>query len=58
MPRNNITVGHVWFTWDSVMVALNELKQAAQNGAHLGDLDKVIFEVRKSKKLVAINAIK
>jgi len=58
LPRDKITAGRVWFTWDSVMTALNELEQTAQNGAHLGNLDKVIFEVRKSKKLVAINAIK
>ncbi len=54
--RNNITVGRVWFTWDSVMAVLNDLEQAAQNGVHLGDLDKVIVEIRKSKKLVAISA--
>jgi hypothetical protein len=36
------------------MAALNELEQTAQNGAHLGNLDKVIVEIRKSKKLVAI----
>ena len=36
------------------MIALNELKQQAQNGAHLGDFDNVIAEIRKSKKLVAI----
>lgn len=52
--RNSITAGRVWFTWDSVMIALNELKQQAQNGAHLGDFDNVIAEIRKSKKLVAI----
>ena len=54
LPRDNITAGRVWFTWDSVMAALNELEQTAQNGAHLGNLDKVIVEIRKSKKLVAI----
>jgi hypothetical protein len=36
------------------MAVLNELEQATRNGAHLGDLDKVIVEIRKSKKLVAI----
>lgn len=54
LPRDNITAGRVWFTWDSFMAVVNELKQTAQNGVHLGDLDKVIVEIRKSKKLVAI----
>jgi chloramphenicol 3-O-phosphotransferase len=58
MPRNNIAIGRVWFTWDSVMEALDELEQMAQTGAHLGNLDKVVFEIRKSKKLVAISATK
>jgi hypothetical protein len=58
IPRNNIAVGRVWFTWDSVMAVLNELERAARNGVHLGDVDKIIFEICKSKKLVAISATK
>ena len=54
MPRNNIATGRVWFTWDSVIKALNELAQASQNGAHLGTLDAVISEVLRSKRLVAV----
>ncbi len=53
VPRDNITSGQIWFTCESVRVALNELEQRAQNGARLRDLDAVIFEVKGSKKLVA-----
>ena len=52
VSRNNIASGQVWLTWESVRVALHELEQRAQNGAHLGDLNAVICEVNRSKKLV------
>jgi hypothetical protein len=53
-PRNHIAAGRVWFTWDSVRAALNELEQQAQNRTHLGNFDAVISEVRRSKRLVAV----
>ncbi len=58
VPRNNITSGQIWFTWESVRAALNELEQRARNGARLGDLDAVIFEVNRSKKIVAYVSVR
>ena len=52
MPRNNITPGKVWLTWESLRAAFDELEQRAQRGARLGDLDAVIFEVKRSKNLL------
>ena len=53
VPRNNITSGSIWLTWESLRAALDNLEQRAKHGARLGDLDAVIFEVNKSKNLLA-----
>ncbi len=54
VSQNDITSGRVWLTWDSVRAALNELEQRAQNGAHLGNIDAVFLEMRRSKRLVTV----
>ncbi len=51
-PWADITVGQVWFTWDSVKATLFELEEQAKNGASLGNLDAVISELQKSKRLI------
>ena len=51
---DNITPGQVWFTLNSVRATLGELKQRAQQGAHLGNIDTVFLEMRRSKRLVFI----
>ena len=57
VPRDNITAGHAWFKWESVIAGLNKLEQSAQNGAHLGNLDDIISRLLESGSLVAVSSI-
>ena len=57
MPLNNITTGRVWFTWDSVITAINELARMPQTMAHIRTLDEILLAIRNSQKLVAIPII-
>ena len=50
----NITRGDVWVTWDSLKIAMHELEELVKNGAHLGNLDNIISELKKSKKLLFV----
>jgi len=52
--RDNITRGDVWVTWDSLKTALRELEELVKNGAHLGNLDNIIYELKKSKKFLFV----
>ena len=51
---DNITRGDVWVTWDSLKIAVHELEELVKNGAHLGNLDNIISELKKSKKLLFV----
>lgn len=53
-PRDNIRQEGVWVTWDSLKIAMHELEELVKNGAHLGNLDNIISELRKSKSLVFV----
>lgn len=54
-PRNNITPGQQgWVTWDSIREVLIELELRAKEGACLGNLEAIISELRKSKRLMHI----
>jgi hypothetical protein len=57
VPRDNITPGQIWVTWDSLKTALRELEERAKSSAHLENLDDIISQLWKSKRLVvAINS--
>jgi hypothetical protein len=53
---DNVKQGDVWVTWDSLQAALHELEEMAKNGAPLGNLDNIISELKKNKKLLIIGA--
>ncbi|MFC2010957.1 hypothetical protein ACFLUR_01530 [Chloroflexota bacterium] len=50
-PQNNITLGDIWVTWDSLQTALRDLEERAKSGAQLGDIDSIISELKKNRKL-------
>ena len=52
--QDHITRGDVWVTWDSLKMALRELEERAKSGAPLGNLDNIISELKKSKKLLFV----
>lgn len=54
VPRDDITPGQIWVTWDSLNTALCEFGERAKSGARLGNLDDIISELWKSKRLVVV----
>lgn len=54
VPKDKITPGQIWVTWDSLKTALCELEERAKSGVHLGSLDEIISELRKSERLVVV----
>lgn len=50
-PWDNIGQGRIWVTWESLMIALNELAVRAKDES-LGNLDNIISELKKSRKLL------
>ena len=52
--QDNITRGEVWVTWDSCKTVLRELEELVKNGAHLGNLDNIIYKLKKSKKILFV----
>lgn len=53
-PWDNIRREGVWVTWDSFKTALRELEELAKNGAHLGNLDNIIYKLKKSRKILLV----
>ncbi|MFC1977771.1 hypothetical protein ACFLWS_05860 [Chloroflexota bacterium] len=53
-PQDHITQGDIWVTWDSFQIALHELEERAKSGTPLGNLDNIISELKKGKKLLFI----
>ncbi len=54
VPQENITPGEAWVTWDSLKTAFCDLEEQAKSGACLGNLDEIISELWKSKRLVVV----
>lgn len=54
VPSNKITPGEVWVTWDSLQAGLHELEERVKNGTLLGNLDNIISELKKTKKLIFV----
>ncbi len=53
-PLDSIRQEGGWVTWDSLKTALRELEELAKNGAHLGNLDNIIYKLKKSKQLLFV----
>jgi len=52
-PWDSIIEGGLWVTWESLMIALDELAVRAKDES-LGNLDNIISELKKSRKLLFV----
>ncbi|XUX00741.1 MAG: hypothetical protein TUN42_01795 [Dehalogenimonas sp.] len=52
VPHSQIPPGPGWITLPSLLAALNNLKNQAENGIFLGDLDRITESLRVTKLLV------
>ena len=52
-PWDNIRQEGIWVTWESLMIALDELAIRAKDES-LGNLDNIISELKKSRKLLFV----
>ena len=53
-PWDNIKQKGVWVTWDSLKIAMHESEELVKNGTHLGNLDNIIYKLKKSKKILFV----
>jgi hypothetical protein len=52
LPKDNITSGKIWVTWESLKSALAQLEREASQGAGLGTLDSIISRLQTRSELV------
>ncbi len=57
LPRDNITVGKIWVTWESLKSALAQLEREALQGAGLGTLDSIISALERRRELVYLGLL-
>jgi hypothetical protein len=56
-PRDNITSGKIWVTWESLKRALAQLQMEASQGVALGGLDDIISTLRTRGHLIYLGSL-
>ena len=57
LPRDNVTSGKTWVTWDSLKSALAQLEREASQGVELGSLDSIISRLQGRGELVYLGLL-
>ena len=51
VPRNQITYGLCWATWESLKEAMGRLRQKALDGQNLGNLEAIVSELNQDRQV-------
>ena len=57
VPKDNVTSGKTWVTWESLKSALAQLEREASQGVELGSLDSIISRLQKCRELVYLSLL-
>jgi len=57
VPKDNITLGKIWVTWESLKSALAQLEREASQGVALGSLDSIISRLQRRRELVYVGLL-
>jgi hypothetical protein len=57
VPKDNITLGQPWVTWESLKNALTQLEREASQGVALGSLDSIISRLQRRRELIYLGLL-